>query len=316
MYFTWRESVKVLLYDNDQNQIEMVRGLMNGSDYDLLVEEDSAGLFGHLKQNVPELIISNFELPNGGLDLVNAILAMMQPPFPYVLFMTEPFAEKYAVDCLGPIPGDFISKPVDEPEFEARIVVAERAIALQHHLFSQTELPPDVAMYDDLTNLLNRQAIYEHALAETKRSQREKQPVCLVMVEINNGAAIQNEHGRDTLRRAIRFVARAIRANLRIYDLVGRWMESKFLVLLPGLSTEYGQAVVERIIEAVHAVNIRMEDGSLLELDIAGGYTYAEPQDSRPLYEQIDQANLALSHAVNLDVQPRVIAYEDVEEKE
>ncbi len=306
--------MKVLLYANDPNQIAMVRGLMNGDDYNLLVEEDSAGLYGHLKQEVPDLIISNFDLPSGGIDLVNSILALQQPPFPYVLFITEPFAEKFAVDCLGPIPGDFITKPMDEPEMEARIVVAERAIAMQHHLFSQPDLPPDLAMYDDLTNLLNRQAIYEHALAEIKRSQREKQPVCLVMVEINNASKIDQAQGRDTLRRAIRFVARAIRANLRIYDLVGRWMESKFLVILPGLSMEYGQSVVGRIIEAVHAVNIRLEDGSLLELDIAGGYTYADPDDVRPLYEQIDQANMALSKAVNLVEHPRVLAYKEPEE--
>jgi diguanylate cyclase (GGDEF)-like protein len=307
--------VKVLLYDTDDSRIEVVKEILNKDDYDLMLEKDESSLYGHLKKDAaPELIISNFDLPNGGIDLVNAILAVQTPPFPYVLFLTEEFSEKFAVDCLGPIPGDFVVKPLRESELAARILVAERTLALQEHLFTQEELPPDVAMYDDLTNLLNRQAIYEHALAELSRAQREKLPVCLVMVEINNGTTIQEVHGRDTMRQAIRFVARAIRANLRMYDLVGRWMEAKFLVIMPGLSSEHGQSVVERIIKAVHSVNLRVEDGSLLELDIAGGYTYADPDHVRPLYEQIDQANLALGAAGSLVEKPRVLWYGELEE--
>jgi diguanylate cyclase (GGDEF)-like protein len=306
--------VKVLLYDDVDDRIEVVKELLNKDDYELAIEDDASCLFGHLKADGgPEMIVSNFDLPNGGIDLVNSILAVNNPPFPYVLFLTEELSEKFAVDCLGPIPGDFIVKPLREPELEARILVAERSLAMQEHYYNQEELPPDVAMYDDLTNLLNRQAIYEHTLAELNRAQREKQTVCLVMIELNNAAKIQEEHGRDTLRQAIRFMARAVRANLRMYDLVGRWMESKFLVVLPGLTDEYGQSVVERILNSVHSVNIRVEDGSLLDLDIAGGYTYADPDQPRPLYEQVDQANMALNEAVKLTKEPRVVWFGDVE---
>jgi diguanylate cyclase (GGDEF)-like protein len=303
--------VKVLLYSDDEHQIELVSEILNGDDYNLLIEQDSASLFGHLKEEPPELIISNFDLPYGGIDLVNSILALLQAPFPYVLFLTEEFSEKYAVDCLGPIPGDFAVKPVRGQELEARIVVAERTIALQKRLHSQEELPPDVAMYDDLTNLLNRQAIYEHAMAEVNRSQREKSPVCLVMIEINNAAVIEEKHGKDMYRQTVRFVARAIRANLRMYDHVGRWMDAKFLVILPGLTPEFGQGVVERILNAVHSINLRLEDQTLLDLDVAGGYTYAKPETARPLYEQIDEANIALSQAVLLEAKPRVLAYSE-----
>ncbi|MFN2145411.1 MAG: diguanylate cyclase domain-containing protein [Anaerolineales bacterium] len=301
--------MKILLYSDDKDQIDLVSDMLYGKDYTLLVEEDASSLFGHLKQVAPDLIISNFDLPNGGIDLINAALAITKPPFPYVLFLTEEFSEKFAVDCLGPIPGDFAVKPVRGQELEARIVVAERTIAMQYRLHNQDDLPPDIAMYDDLTNLLNRQAIYEHGLAEISRAQREKHPVCLVMIEVHNAAKIKEEHGIEKWRQAVRFVARAIRANLRMYDLVGRWMDAKFLVVLPGLAPEHGQNVVERIVDGVHSVNLRLEDHSLLGLDVAGGYTYAEPDASRPLYEQIDHANLALSQATKLETKLRVLEY-------
>ena len=69
--------------------------------------------------------------------------------------------------------------------------------------------------------------------------------------------------------------------------------------------------VVERIVNALHAVNLRLDDDSLLELDVAGGYTYAEPDAPRPLYEQIDHANIALSQATHLKTKPRVLKYNE-----
>ncbi len=211
--------------------------------------------------------------------------------------------------ALGRSPVILPSSRVRGQELEARLVVAERTIAMQYRLHTQEDLPPDVAMYDDLTNLLNRQAIYEHSLAEVSRAQREKRPVCLVMIEIHNAGKIEEEHGIEMWRQAVRFVARAIRANLRMYDLVGRWMDAKFLVVLPSLAPEHGQSVIERIVTAVHAVNLRLDDGSLLGLDVAGGYTYASPDAHRPLYEQIDHANQALCQAANLETKPRVVEY-------
>jgi diguanylate cyclase (GGDEF)-like protein len=301
----------VLLFDHDAGQINLAQECLDESDYQLTVVNDPAVLAGVLKDEPPELVISNFDLEGGGVDLVNSLLALQRPPFPYVLFLTDEKNEKFAVDCLGPIPGDFLVKPIREQEFRARVTVAERTIALQNHLAAQQQPATDIAMYDDLTSLFNRQAIYEHALAELSRSQREKQSVCLAVVEILNAARIREQHGNETADLAIRFTARALRANLRMYDLVGRWMPSVFMVLLPGLADDSGQRVIERILGAVLSVNLRLPDMSLVSLEVAAGYTCVNPAVGLPLYELINQANAALVQAAALDQPVRVAVYRD-----
>jgi len=302
--------VKVLLYDNHEEQIDLLQDNLNKYDFSLVVEQESSNLLGHLKENPPELIISNFDLPNGGIELVNLMLALLQPPFPYVLFMTGTYSEKFAVDCLGPVLGDFICKPLEEAEFKARIIVAERAIALQKYLRSQQDVPPDLAMYDDLTNLLNRQAVYERALAEMSRSQREKKPLCLALFEVVNADEIAEEHGDNVARQAIRFVARAIRANVRIYDVVGRWMGAKFMLVLPGVEKEDTHKVVERVYHEIHSVQIRMEDDSLLNLAVAAGFTWHTPKFHIPLVELIDQADQALLEASKVMLGDKIEGFE------
>lgn len=301
--------MRVLLFDQDARQISLVQECLDAADYQLEIVNDSAALAGVLKSEPPEMVISNFDLDGGGVELINSLLALQRPPFPYVLFLTGEQNEKYAVDCLGPIPGDFLVKPIREQELKARIIVAERTIAFQNHLVAQQQPTTDIAMYDDLTSVFNRQAIYEHALAELNRSQREKQPVCLAMVEVLNAAQIREEHGGEIADQAIRFTARALRANLRMYDLVGRWMPAVFMVLLPGLTVDSGQRVIERILGAVLSVNLRLKDMSLVPLEVAAGYTCQDPATGLPLYELINQANSALAQAAALEKPVRVAAY-------
>ena len=298
--------MKVFLFNNDKKQYKLVKATLNDQDYELITESDLSKLVDHFSEESPELIISDFEHKGGGIDLVNELLAHLQPPFPYVLFITEAQAESYAVDCLGPIPGDFLSKPIREEELSARIQVAERAIALQTHLRSNESVPPDLALYDDLTNLLNRQAVYERALAELNRAHRQKIDSCLALLEIINIDKITEEHGEPVARQAIRFVARAIRANIRMYDLVGRWMGSKFLLMLPGLPIAHTKNVVERIYSAISSVRIRLSDDESLKLEIAVGYVLSNAEEPAPLYELIETANKALSEAAELKVPEKV----------
>jgi diguanylate cyclase (GGDEF)-like protein len=301
--------LKVFLFNNDKEQLELVTETLNNQDYELVVEEDLSKLVEHFEEDPPELIISDFEAPGGGIDLVNEVLAHLRPPFPYVLFITEAQAESYAIDCLGPIPGDFVSKPVRQEELNARIQVAERAIALQTHLRSQESVSPDLALYDDLTNLLNRQAVYERALAELNRAHRQKIDTCLALFEILNIEKIEEEHGEKISRQAIRFVARAIRANIRMYDLVGRWMGAKFLLMLPGLPVEYTKNVVDRIYSAISAVRIRLSDEESLQLEMAVGYVISVAEEPSPLYELIEGANQALLEATELKKPEKVASY-------
>jgi diguanylate cyclase (GGDEF)-like protein len=165
-------------------------------------------------------------------------------------------------------------------------------------------------MYDALTNLLNRQAIYERALAELNRSNREGIDAGVAMIEVANLEEIENEYGEEVRDQAIRFVARATRANVRIYDLVGRWIGAKFLLMLPGLSNDKTQTIFERIHKAITTIRVRVPDGDRLKLDIRVGYTNADVDNPVPLYMLIEHVNSALEDAAKSGRNP-VVKYHE-----
>jgi diguanylate cyclase (GGDEF)-like protein len=305
--------VKVLVYEEDESRIELLRENLNQEDYDVIFARSGEALFVFLEDEMPDLIVSNFELPRGGYDLANAILARVKRPFPYVLFLTEKKSEKYVVDCLGPIPGDFVSLPLREEALQARIVVAEKAIALQEYLRSQDSAPPELAMYDPETNLLNKQAVFDRGLVEVSRSHRENQTVGVAMMELINVDAIRNQRGDELAALAVRFIANTLRANLRMYDIVGRWTPACFLVLIPGVPTENTGSVVTRLYEAVSEIKITLMDDSLLELQLAAGFTCANQGDELPFAEIVGRSEKAVSGASRMDEGPRVMSFSQIE---
>lgn len=304
--------MKVLVYEEDESRIEQLKDILNQEDYDVVLARNGDALFGFLEDEVPDLVVSNFGLPKGGYELVNAILARVQHPFPYVLFLTEKENEKYVVDCLGPIPGDFVSLPLREEALQARMVVAEKAIALQEYLRSQDKAPPGLAMYDPETNLLNKQAVYDRGLVEISRSHRENQTVGVALMELINVDAIRSQYGDELAALAVRFIANTLRANIRMYDIVGRWTPACFLILIPGVPAENTGGVVTRLYQAVSEVKIPLMDDSLLEMKLAVGYTCAVQEDTRPLSDIVGRAEKAVFNAGHTDDGPRVVAFSEV----
>lgn len=302
--------MKVLLVDNDKKQRKLLKENLGGQDYEVLMEKDGKSVMKYLETESPELIISNIDTPGGGIDLINTILKIEKDRFPYVIFITEELGEKHAIDSLGPIPGDFLHKPIKIDELRARVSIAERAIALQDHLRDKREIQVDLALYDDLTNVLNRQAVYERALAEMNRSKREKIQLCLAMVEVINHKHIESTFDLETANQAVQYVARAIRANVRMYDLVGRWIGAKFFLMLPGLPGEHTRNVIERIYSAVISVRVKHINGDSINIDLSVGYTWTlNGEDTEPLYLLIEQANDALAKASELDTAPKILGY-------
>lgn len=309
---TRRIPVNVIVYDDNETRIDLLRENLNQADYNVVIVQSGEALLANLEDGMPDLIVSNFDLPKGGYDLVNAILAGVQQPFPYLLFMTDEKSEKYVVDCLGPVPGDFVSLPLREEALQARIVVAEKAIALHAYLRTQEGIPPELTMYDSETNLLNKTAVFDRGLVEISRSHRENHTVGVAMFDLVNVDEITRQHGEELSRLTIRFIANTIRANIRMYDIVGRWTPSRFLVLLPGLPLEHAANVVDRLYEAVSEINIPLMDDSMLEMVYAAGYTCIFDQGNQQFSEIVNRAELAVMAAHQVVDRKKVLAFSDI----
>lgn len=288
--------MKVLVLSQQAEDRKLIQQAFKDNGNQLVYAANKEAVFSLFRENTDVVVFADFDHPKlNGLDLINHILAMNITTFPFIVFLTDLEKEAEVSESLGPVPGDTLRRPISPDEVYIRLRLAERTLAMQKRMQANAEvIDTGAAKYDELTNVLNRQAVYEQALAEMERAQREGFQLAVAMVEVLNLEKIYNEYGADVRDQVVQFIARAARANLRMYDLVGRWIGAKFLLVLPGLNEEMAGPIFNRIHLAMTTVRVRVSDAKRIPLEVRIGYTITEKKDPSSLYIHIEQANQAL----------------------
>jgi diguanylate cyclase (GGDEF)-like protein len=110
------------------------------------------------------------------------------------------------------------------------------------------------AIIDPLTGLFNRNALIPRFAELSHQAQLTRQPVCLLLCDIDNFKAINDAHGHDRGDAVLCDVAYELRKRLHSFELVYRLGGEEFLVVLPGVGSDVGREVAERLRLAVERI--------------------------------------------------------------
>jgi diguanylate cyclase (GGDEF)-like protein len=104
-----------------------------------------------------------------------------------------------------------------------------------------------LASIDPLTGLFNRRYFDSRLEAELQRARRHNEPLALLMVDIDNFKAINDELGHVVGDRLLRCVSDRLRRGVRIFDVCARYGGDEFAILMPSSNVETAVLVAERI---------------------------------------------------------------------
>jgi len=116
---------------------------------------------------------------------------------------------------------------------KARLLVGKRILDLQEELVSARESMRHAATHDSLTGLMNRGEIVAMLQRELERARREHHSVGVILGDVDHFKNVNDTLGHLFGDEALREVGRRLRADLRIYDGVGRYGGEEFLLVLP-----------------------------------------------------------------------------------
>lgn len=302
--------MRVLIIDNDAKQRKMISESLIEEGYEIFAfSNGNKGLKALPTENI-NIVISTYDMPKfGGKKLVDGILASKVDPYPFIIFLVNEGDQHAAVDCLGDMLGDYMISPVTSDGLRARIAIVNRSIKMKNRMDTVYKDSESLALYDPLTGVFNRQAVYDQALAEISRSQREGLHLSIAMIEICDLQDIEEEYGAKIRDQALRYVSSAVRANVRIYDILGRWIGAKFMLMLPNTSLEDVSTVMERVNQSISTIGIQLPDRSQLDIQVNVGVSSMPPTETFPLYMLVEQANSALLDASN-KVETRVVYFD------
>jgi diguanylate cyclase (GGDEF)-like protein/PAS domain S-box-containing protein len=104
-----------------------------------------------------------------------------------------------------------------------------------------------LATRDGLTGLANRRCFDDTLHAEWARALRQRQPLSLLMVDVDNFKAFNDAYGHLGGDECLKRIAAAVAGEMRVNDLVARYGGEEFAVILPNQSLKGAATVAERI---------------------------------------------------------------------
>ncbi|WP_284975612.1 GGDEF domain-containing protein [Arthrobacter sp. efr-133-TYG-104] len=130
--------------------------------------------------------------------------------------------------------------------------------------FSMTALSTDQlikglrerATRDHLTGLLNRGAFLELANSELKRLRSNESGAAVVLADLDNFKAVNDEYGHGAGDAALKAFADACSASVRSTDLIGRYGGEEFILFLPGATQERAQSIAAEISRHMAATKV------------------------------------------------------------
>jgi diguanylate cyclase (GGDEF)-like protein len=143
------------------------------------------------------------------------------------------------------------------------------------------------AMIDPLTGLLNRNALIPRFAELSHQARLTQQPICLLLCDLDNFKAINDEHGHDRGDAALRDMAYELRKRLHSFELVYRLGGEEFLVVLPGVGGDAGGAVAERLRCAIERAR---PAGVVVTVSIGVSAASGERVEYESLFKAADEA--------------------------
>jgi diguanylate cyclase (GGDEF)-like protein len=307
--------MKALIVEDNLSTRLIMKKIAESEGYEVLEARDGYegwSIFQKEKNNI-YIAILDWMLPEmDGIELCRRIRKASATHYVYILFLTSRRDVEDIVEGLETGGDDYMTKPFARKELVSRIRVARRISVLEHKLNEANRKLYVLAITDPLTGILNRREFLKRLRVEIYRVSRDKKFYSLIMLDIDHFKRVNDTLGHTAGDMVLIEIADRIKAKLRPYDLIGRYGGEEFLIGTPGVNSETGRNIAERIHASIckkpfHAGN--------KELDITAslGVTSAIPAGNKKdishiLDAMIEKADSALYMAKNAG-RNRVIVY-------
>jgi diguanylate cyclase (GGDEF)-like protein len=136
-----------------------------------------------------------------------------------------------------------------------------------------------ISITDELTGIRNRRYIMDRLGEEFQRARRDKNPMGLVMVDLDHFKQVNDTHGHQFGDLVLVTVATRMLASIRGYDLLGRIGGEEFLIVSPDTDLEETLEVAQRMREIIKGEPVSDKTRSVT-ITISVGVTMLLEEDS------------------------------------
>ncbi len=276
----------IMIVDDEPINIDVVQVFLEEEGYhNFVTVEDSTKAIRTLEETRPDLLLLDLKMPEvSGFEILER--ARINPKFKHlpIIILTASTDTQNKLKALDLGATDFLSKPLDQSELGLRVRNILTAKAYQDQL----------AFYDPLTKLPNRDLFMEELSWALKAARRHRDQLALLSIEIDDFGKVKNSMGIIAGNEVLCSVVDRIQSVIRDIDVFGQSEKdtdngailfqldsSVFSLLLNRIRTAENAAIVAKRITKAIGEPIRLTDSDIYVTASIGIATYP-PESNEP----------------------------------
>jgi diguanylate cyclase (GGDEF)-like protein len=274
-----KRGARILIVDDHQDNVELLQARLEARGYRIETATDGQQALDRVAASPPDLILLDVMMPGvDGIEVARRLKADSKLPFIPIIMQTALDATESKVEGLDAGADDYITKPINFAELEARVNSLLRIKALQEDLAQRERQLAEmndrlrhISQTDALTDLDNRRYIEERLTELFGHAARFGEPLSCVMCDLDRFKPVNDTYGHQAGDAVLRQLAQILRREAREIDRVGRYGGEEFILLLPGTADEAAAVFAERVRAAVEAYPFVLPGGERLERTMSCG---------------------------------------------
>ncbi|MGL4369387.1 MAG: diguanylate cyclase domain-containing protein [Spirochaetota bacterium] len=232
---------------------------------------------------IPDLVLLDIMMPRiSGFEVCRRIRAIYSPSKLPIIMLTAKDQVNDLVEGFTLGANDYITKPFSKYELFARIRL--------HLMLANVNI-------DHITGVSNRFFFDTMYSSEWKRSFRIKNSIAVLLADIDHFTAYTDKYGQQMASSCLKKIARTISQSAkREGDLLARYNENSFAVILPSTDIDHAAQVCQQILDNIRQLAIPgTEEGSIVT--VAVGVSSVTPDDTMHPSDLIFRTESALAEA-------------------
>lgn len=278
--------VRILIVDDHEDNLELLRARLEARGYTIDTADNGKDALEKILKRPPDLVLLDVMMPQmDGFEVVRRIKADKKLPFIPVIMQTAMDATEDKVEGLDAGADDYLTKPINFAELEARVKSLLRIKGLQENLEArerELSLMNDklrrMSMTDGLTGVANRRALEQRLHEMFEHSLRLHEPIAIVMCDIDRFKSVNDTYGHQAGDDVLVQFAKLLQDEAREIDHVGRYGGEEFLLLLPGTVLDAAVTFAERVREKVEHNTFSFDGGTTCRTVSCGVASWPHPK--------------------------------------
>jgi two-component system cell cycle response regulator len=238
---------KILLVDDSDDHASSIEEALERVHQVTSVSEPQKALF-EAAENPYDLIIVSLDLQGfDGLRLCSQIRSLERTRQIPVLILVDGHQTDRLIRGLDMGVNDYLVRPVDHNELEARVKSQIRRWRHTQQLRNNVKQSIEMAVTDSLTGLNNRRYMESHLTTLVQSAGNRGKALTLLALDIDHFKQINDTHGHDAGDKVLKEFADRIKKVVRGDDVACRTGGEEFVIVLPETSMPAACSIAERL---------------------------------------------------------------------